>query len=59
MSKIEQWHRRHAIQLAAQLPDGIEDARIIVRLVGELICDFLAEPEAKPRTISVVPIRSD
>ena len=60
MSKIESWHRRHAIQLAAQLPDGIEDARTIVRLVEELISRFLLEPEGSSKaTLSVVPIRDD
>jgi hypothetical protein len=59
MSKVETWHRRHAIQLAAQLPDGIEDARTIVRLIEELISSFLVKPEAKPKPLAVVPIRGD
>jgi hypothetical protein len=51
-AKIESWHRRHAVMLASQLPDGIEDALIILRLITELVNDFLAQPEpgrpAKP-----------
>jgi hypothetical protein len=31
--------------LASQLPDRIEDARIILRLVTELVNDFLAQDE--------------
>jgi len=31
MAKEEPWHRRHAIQLAAQLPDNQEDALIVLR----------------------------
>jgi hypothetical protein len=31
--KIESWHRRHAITLASQLPDNVEDGLIILRLV--------------------------
>jgi hypothetical protein len=57
-AKIESWHRRHAVMLASQLPDGIEDALIILRLITELVNDFLAQPEperpAKPAL--VVPI---
>ena len=58
--KIETWHRRHAVMLASQLPDGIEDARIILRLATELVNDFLAEPEQPARPVAtVVSIRSD
>jgi len=41
--KIESCHRRHAVQLASQLPDRLEDARIILRLTNELLEDFLSE----------------
>ncbi|WP_166299019.1 MULTISPECIES: hypothetical protein [unclassified Bradyrhizobium] len=43
--KIESWHRRHAVQLAAQLPDKAEDSLIILRLATELVTDFLAVDE--------------
>jgi hypothetical protein len=43
--KIGSWHRRHPIMLASQLPEGIEDARIILRLITELVNDFLAQDE--------------
>jgi hypothetical protein len=50
MTKVEQWHRRHAVQVAAALPDNTEDGLIILRLAIELVNGFLAapEPEAKP-----------
>ena len=38
------WHRRHAIQLAASLPENIDDARIVLRLAQELLDGFLAKP---------------
>jgi hypothetical protein len=57
MSKIEPWHRRHALQLACQLPDGIDDALTILRLARELVEDFLIEPEGDCRPkIAIVPI---
>jgi hypothetical protein len=30
MTKEETWHRRHAVMLAGQLPERIEDVRIIL-----------------------------
>jgi len=60
MAKIETWHRRHAVQLASQLPDDLDDARIIIRLTQELLDSFLAEPEQLTRPVAlVVPIRGD
>jgi len=43
--KEENWHRRHAIMLAGQLPDDKEDALMVLRLATQLVTDFLAEPE--------------
>jgi hypothetical protein len=42
MPKIEPWHRRHALQLASQLPEKIEDARLVIKATQELLEDFLA-----------------
>ena len=47
-------HRRHAIQLASQLPDGTEDAMIILRLMTQLVTDFLDAPEPAQKTAPVV-----
>jgi hypothetical protein len=41
------WLRRQAVQLAAQLPDGRDDALAILRYASELVTDFLeADPQA-------------
>ena len=39
------WLRRQAVQIAAQLPDGREDALAILRYASELVTRFL---EADP-----------
>jgi hypothetical protein len=41
MSVEQGWHRRHAIQIAAALPENTEDARIVLKLVQELLDGFL------------------
>lgn len=46
MSVEQGWHRRHAIQIAAALPDNVEDARIVLKLAQELLDGFLATGEA-------------
>lgn len=35
------WHRRHAIQIAAALPESPEDALIVLELAKELVTGFL------------------
>lgn len=52
--KENSWHRRHAIQLASQLPEGTEDATIILRLMAQLVTDFLEVPEPTPKPAPVV-----
>ncbi|WLB18944.1 hypothetical protein [Bradyrhizobium japonicum] len=52
--KENSWHRRHAIQLASQLPEGNEDAMIILRLMARLVTDFLDAPEPTPKPAPVV-----
>jgi hypothetical protein len=53
------WQRRHALQLAMQLPEGIEDARAVVRHLDELIDGFLClnDQPASPPLRLVVPIQ--
>ena len=41
MNSAEAWHRRHAIQIAAALPETGEDALIVLELARELIENFL------------------
>ena len=42
------WLRRQAVQLAAQLPDGRDDALAILRYASELVTGFL-EADPLPR----------
>jgi hypothetical protein len=37
----EAWHRRHAIQIAAALPEDREDAMIVLELARELVESYL------------------
>lgn len=35
------WRRRHALQIASQLPENPEDAEVVLRHVHELVDNFL------------------
>jgi len=48
MKKEELWHRRQAVMLASQLPEGHEDALLIIRAVERLANGFLSEGGDKP-----------
>jgi hypothetical protein len=48
MTKEEAWHRRHAIQIAAALPEDVEDALIVLELARELVESFLYAPPEPP-----------
>lgn len=48
MGKVELWHKRHALNLVAQLPEAVEDALQILDLARKLIDEFLAAPVSKP-----------
>ena len=37
------WHRRHAMTIAAQLPENLEDARLVLEAMSELLEDFMAK----------------
>lgn len=37
------WRHRHAIQIAAQLPENVEDALEVLRLAERLVREFLVE----------------
>lgn len=39
------WHRRHAIQIAAALPEDVEDAMIVLELARQIVERFLAAPQ--------------
>ena len=46
--KIEQWHRRHALMIASQLPDGKGDALAVLDCVSELVATFLQSDTPEP-----------
>jgi hypothetical protein len=46
--KTEAWHRRHAIQIAAALPETGEDALIVLELARELVESFLYQRPEPP-----------
>lgn len=52
----ENWHRRHAVQVVACLPEETEDALTVLRLATQLVTGFLAEPDEAPRTAPVFSI---
>lgn len=45
---LSDWRRRHALQLASQLPDDLDDALAVVDLTRELLLEFLQRPHAQP-----------
>lgn len=52
MAKHNQaWRRRHAIQMAAQLPENHEDALAVLALLKELVDSFLAPEADEPRRL--------
>jgi hypothetical protein len=50
--KEESWHRRHALQLAAQLPERYEDAMAVLRATVRLAEDYLKDPEKPSGSIT-------
>lgn len=44
---VEAWHRRHAIQIVAQLPEGTQDALMVLELAKELVEGFLSAGQAR------------
>lgn len=58
MMREEAWHRRHAIELAAQLPDGKEDALPVFQVLKRLVelPGFWEAPESAGKA-SVVAIK--
>jgi hypothetical protein len=44
------WHRRHALTIAGQLPENVEDALLVLQAAQELVDTFLSKvPEEEPR----------
>ncbi|MGY3605125.1 MULTISPECIES: hypothetical protein [unclassified Bradyrhizobium] len=59
MTAVTQDHRRHAIQIAAALPNGTKDALIVLRLAERLVRDFLIDTEDKAPAASIVRLVED
>ncbi|KRR22279.1 hypothetical protein CQ13_29770 [Bradyrhizobium retamae] len=53
---METWHRRHAVILASQLPDNIEDARLVLDAVREVVEGFLAAALQQKPSATIVRI---
>jgi hypothetical protein len=54
--KIETWHRRQAVMLASQLPEGHDDALAILQCVREIVVTFLHVDVPEPAKASVVTL---
>lgn len=57
MVEAQDWHRRHALQLAAQLPEKVEDALIVLGLCQGLVEGFLTPQRASEGLAEVLPFR--
>ena len=56
--KIEPWHRRQALCIASQMPDGPDDALAVLECVRELVVMFMhsetPEPAPKAKVLSLI-----
>jgi hypothetical protein len=52
----ENWHKRHALQLASQLPDNASDANAVIRELQHLVDTWLhpAEAPAPSKVFAIV-----
>jgi hypothetical protein len=57
--KIEHWHRRQALCIASQLPDGPGDALAVLDCVRELVVTFLQSDTAEPAKAIVLSLIRD
>ncbi len=56
MKLMETWHRRQALILVAQLPEPIEDAKLVLQAMQDLVDNYLIEVPAPPRLTNVLPL---
>ncbi len=54
----DSWHRRHAVMLAAQLPENASDANAIIRELQNLVDTWL-HPIALDQKANVLSIRRE
>ncbi len=52
----ENWHKRHALSLAAQLPDNASDANTVIRELQDLVDTWLhvATATAPSKVVNLV-----
>lgn len=48
------WQRRHAIQIVAQLPEGTQDALMVLELAREVVETFLQADQRRVPVAEVV-----
>jgi hypothetical protein len=53
------WHRRHAVQIVAALPETTADALIVLELARQLVEQFLGGKEPPPRKGPKLAFSSD
>lgn len=53
----ENWHKRHALCLAGQLPDNASDANAVIRELQNLVDKWLHPAEASPPSKAVSIVR--
>lgn len=51
------WHRRQAMALAGQLPENMNDARLVLAAIQDLVDNFMGQSsvEEGPRAANVLP----
>jgi hypothetical protein len=54
--KIGPWHRRQAVMLASQLPEGPHDALAVLDCVREIVVTFLHVDRPAPAKAPVVTL---
>jgi hypothetical protein len=47
----DNWHKRHAVHLVAQLPDNADDARAVLREAQNLVDSWLHPPVTAPSKV--------
>jgi hypothetical protein len=52
------WRRRHALNMAGQLPENVTDALAILDLLRELVVTFLHVDMPEPAKAQVVMLRA-
>ena len=53
------WHKRHALSLAAQLPDNASDAAAVIRELQHLVDSWLHPETQQQPSANVLALRRD